>query len=817
MKRIILVFALFLLGFTSVFAQNEQLETDYYNALDSVDVRHWGAARLLFSNVLREEPDNANVQYFIGYCWLKLNKPTKAISVLQQAVNNVGDKLIMNEYEDKKASLMAYIVLAEAYHKNYQFSESLETLANFRNKYTEKITPVLDRRMKMLAQWDSTATLLMKYPMDIDAENLGEGINSIYDDHSPVVSADEHMLIFTSRRKNSANDEMLFDGQYDENLYIVYKDPNDKWESAKKMNDSINTDDHDASIGLSADGQTLLIYRNVNRNADIYYSKRTEDRKWTNPVRFPAPINSKYRETGASLSVDGKTIYFSSNRKGGYGGMDIYKSQLRPDGSWSKPENLGPHINTPRNEIAPFIHYDGVTLFFSSNGQGTMGGYDVFFSMYDEDEKDWEEATNIGYPINSVGDDVFYQPTPDGHRAYCASNRFGSYGGSDIYMIRLQKEKEDNITILSGVVQTVDGQPANGVELKVYGDRDQLLGLYHPNKKTGRYIVALPTGKYSAVYYLAGRMVYDQQLEAKEQESYNKIQKTVQLQPVVLDYVKYLSFEPEFFTIEGETQKVLDKLVTNEEVRENGVNVFTLEKPVSLLSRKRILAVADYLMDKEFPEDKIYTKKKGTEAVSLIILPDEQEPEIVAENNEPETETEPENNSNESKPEIAEVAKKETTSSKKPVVEETPVEEEQVAVGDVVLHPIYFGFNKQTAEEQAAELNQLAAYLKQNKTAKIQVNGYTDLQGDAEYNKVLSILRARFVKDKVVAMGASAKQILVVGHGEENQISSDLNPNTRKYNRRVVFKVLHQGTTGKIIAKMPEIPDNCKIKDETAK
>ena len=179
----------------------------------------------------------------------------------------------------------------------------------------------------------------------------------------------------------------------------------DIWLEPKPI-ESINTESHDACIALSIDGQTLFMYNNSEENGgDIYYSRLDGD-EWGVPVPLPGEVNTKYWEGHMTISSDEKVMYFSSDRPGGLGGRDIYKAEKLANGEWGNVTNLGPTINTSKNEDAPYLHLDKRTLYFSSEGFNSMGGYDVFYSEIDNGE--WTEPINMGCPINTTENDKFY-------------------------------------------------------------------------------------------------------------------------------------------------------------------------------------------------------------------------------------------------------------------------------------------------------------------------------------------------------------------------------------------------------------------------
>src|SRR5690606_31672895 len=208
-----------------------------------------------------------------------------------------------------------------------------------------------------------------------------------------------------------------------------------KWQPAKNIGSPVNTPYHNSNSALSADGNTLFLYSDEG-NGDLYFTELNNG-VWTEPMPLPGIINSSFEEKSITISKDEKTVYFSSNRPGGYGGLDLYKATKDAKGEWSNVKNLGPKINSPEDDDAPFIDYDGVTLYFSSMGRKGMGGFDIFKSVYDPMTNEWSEPENLGYPINTPDDDVYFVTSKDSKRAYYSSVREDGIGYTDIYMITI--------------------------------------------------------------------------------------------------------------------------------------------------------------------------------------------------------------------------------------------------------------------------------------------------------------------------------------------------------------------------------------------
>ncbi len=286
-------------------------------------------------------------------------------------------------------------------------------------------------------------------PAAFSIVTVGGAINSEFDDFAPVVNEDETLMIFTSRRRDgNLNENVFSDNKPYEDIFFSEK-KNGVWSPAQNIGEIINTEFHDSNLALSADGKQLFLYKDDN-NGDIYESYRKDDGTWSYPQSMSENINSEgFKESSISISPDGTILFFSSDRPGGQGGIDIYYSIKDENGEWTRSRNLGPIINTEFDDDGPFIDYDGKTLYFSSQGRKGMGGYDIFRSEYDSAESKWAEPVNVGFPINTPDDDVYFVSTKDGKRGYYASVREDGQGFTDIYQVTILKEDEVGETLAS--------------------------------------------------------------------------------------------------------------------------------------------------------------------------------------------------------------------------------------------------------------------------------------------------------------------------------------------------------------------------------
>lgn len=389
------------------------------------DADYNGALRI-YRQIYEENPKDAKICYLMGKCHVQLQNMDDAITFLDKAKNL-----------DPSVAKDLHFLLGEA----YQFLGNLDTAINEYNTYKSvlKATQMKNDPVVDLLSQTETAKKLIANPVKVIINNLGLEINSDFDDGMPSITADGKTLILTSRRpdtKGSGIDPNT--GLYYDDIYMsTWDDEKNRWGEAINDLGDLNTTGHDACLSISPDGSTIYVYRNIPRvtgSGDIFFSTKRPDGKWTNPKSLNKPLNSSFFESSACITPDGSALYFISERNGGYGNADIWRSKKLGKNLWAKPVNLGPVVNTEEDELGVFIHPDGKTLFFTSKGHGTMGGYDVFMTQMKPDSS-WTEPVNLGYPINSTKDDIYFVMTADGKKAYIASRKDGGYGGADIYVV----------------------------------------------------------------------------------------------------------------------------------------------------------------------------------------------------------------------------------------------------------------------------------------------------------------------------------------------------------------------------------------------
>lgn len=650
-------------------------EEDYFNALKG------------YKKLYLLDKENANINYRIGVCYLKSpfdkKKKISAISYLEKAVNNVTKDYREGDVSEKQADVDAFIYLGDAYFINGEIDAAIdayETFSTVNTENTDYYKPITRRKIETC----NNAKVLKTLPIILKEKNIGEPINNAYSNFNPIVSKDEKMLIYTS------------DLRFYKAIFYSYK-KDGKWSSPRNFNVDIGDEGDCISLALSPDGTIMYVYKDDMGNGNIYSSKY-ENEKWGQLIKLNKNINSQDLENSVSLSDDGQIMYFSSNRKGGYGSLDIYKSEFNTKTSeWGKAINLGSKINSEFDEMSPFVIDNGKKLYFSSQGHHNIGGYDIFISELRDSS--WTNPINLGYPINTTDDNFHFFPLGNGSSAYYQIATEEGFGSNDIYFVEMVNPKSDNNITIKGNIKP------NTVETKIeafdYANL-KVLAKTSPDKD-GKYILDVDDGDFELIF---------------ESETFEKKSEKLSLPKVY--YTASIDVSPE-------------------------------------------LTYKDLLSD-----NTTATTKNSTNSST--------------------------NTTSGSGISNASISGSGTTNN-----------------ANVTISNFIFEFDKHKNDIVKDDIVRLAEYLKTNTSAKIQINAYADLQGHESYNIKLSERRANFVKNILVNNGVNKKNIAIKAFGEEKQISIDLNPETRKYNRRVEFIVVSQGTN-KLVIKPLEIPKEFLIK-----
>lgn len=477
MKALFYVLATTLILSTQLLLAQEELSDANTNFEDE----NYEVALKQYLKVYKRVSNDAQVNYRIGVCYLKTNFDKKSsLKYLLKA-----DSLKPNYYPTIQFDI------AQAYFHSLNFPKAQE----YAQSYTQgkKLKPeelmLVDKFMETI----ENAKSLINKPLDVTFINLGKTVNSPQDDYIPFITEDENFMVFTSARKYISDYQQFIKGIY------FSKKSNGLWSAATAASSKINSDENEEVVGISKDGNTLLVHVDRLSNPhDIFYSEKNKSGNYGELKDFGPSINSKSSEMGATLTITSDTLFFASNRPGGFGGFDIYMSFRRPDGSWSPATNIGEPINTADDENYPYITADGKYLYFSCNGRNSMGGYDIFKSKFENNK--WTEPVNLGYPINDTYDNYNIALTSNSRYGYINKFDEKSIGGLDIYRVIFNDVPPTNIAFTGSILV------GDSIKNVSYKQVDSLITIsvvnktnpsqaysYQPSKK-GKYTIALSPG-----------------------------------------------------------------------------------------------------------------------------------------------------------------------------------------------------------------------------------------------------------------------------------------------------------------------------------
>ena len=550
MKVVVLfVFMLFLSTF-AIAQQNQYSTTDqdaikhYALANESVDDNDYNAAIAQLKQALQDDPRFIEAHIMLADAYRALHQYKPAVEQYRYALD------INPEF-----SRSVYYKLGDMEIRDAQYPEAqqhLEKYLTYPNLEAKNI-----QYAKLLIQDCIFSIDALKHPVPFKPINVGPGVNTADDEYWPVATADENTLIFTRNINNN------------EDFYKSEK-VDGKWQTATYLSDQINTPNYnEGSECISPDGR-YLFFTGCNRpdglgRCDIYIAEKKGD-DWGKPYDLNPPVNTPGWESQPSISADGRTLYFVSNRKGGYGGYDIWRSTVTDKG-WSEPENLGPNINTGYDEQSPFIADDDSTLYFSSNGWPGMGGIDLFVSRLGKDGQ-WGKPINLGYPINTSGDENGLTVTAEGNYAFFSSNNLNGYGGYDIYTFEMPVNiRPRRVTYVKGfVTDAITKQPLQAAVEIVDLEKNKPVYQDYSSPTQGDFLATLVTGKnYGLNISKDGYLFYSANFSLVGSETKSPFIINVALSPIEVGNKVVLNnifFDSNKFDLKPESKDELQKLVS---------------------------------------------------------------------------------------------------------------------------------------------------------------------------------------------------------------------------------------------------------------
>ncbi len=683
-------------------------------------------------------PNTENYQYPIGVCYIATDDNINALKYLENCLSSTS----------KHPAALNYY-LGRAYHLSHRMDNAIKYYTLYQDEFKSskgKSNQTLIDEVERDITMCKNGKELMNKALEIEIVNLGPEINSKYPEYGPAISADEKEIIFTSNRPNTTGgmiDEI--DGLHFEDVYISTK-KNNIWSEPLQMSTNINTGNHDASIALSPDGQTLFLYRfeqdNVSSNSsgDLFTSK-LEGRVWAKAEKLSSRINSNAWEPSASITEDGTTLFFASNKPGGKGGTDLYYSKKLSDGNWDKPLSLGDKINTEFDEDCPFIHPNGKTLYFSSKGHNTMGGFDIFISNYDIEKREWSKPENFGFPISTAHDDLHFVISPNAKRIYFSTIREGGYGNKDIYYANINKKESAKVLLITGIV--TDSSTGKPVEVKIRvidKETGEEIGTHASNSSTGKYTLVLNEGKnYDLIFSSSKFGTRYANVDLTKVEEYKEIERNisliaksreVQLRIIDLETKKGLTAKIKLMNLDSR-----DELTLDEEAGRDGR--YSIKLKEGNIYNVEINKIGYVFTDNQL----LIPTSEQIKSDSILIF------EI----------------------------------NLRPIKEGT----------QLILKNIYFATDEsKPLETSKEELNRVIGFMKQNAGAIIEISAHTDDVGNEEYNLKLSEKRAQEVVNYIVTGGIPSNRLKSKGHGKNKPVSNGTTDDERQQNRRVELKIL---------------------------
>lgn len=609
----------------------------------------YGQALNYYLKAQEFNPKSAHVNYQIGLCYLNTPQKFKALEYFQNAF-----QLNANLHPD------IHYFLGRGFHLKMDWDKAINHYETHKGRIDSKkdLEAYMDVNKRILEC--QSGKQLVKNPVRVWIDNMGKQINSAYPEYGMVMTANASEIFFTSRRPGSTGDERdEFTDEYFEDVYTSNRYTSKDWTPARNVGAPINTKGHDAVVSLSPDGSKMIVYIDDKGDGNLYESLRDGD-TWSKPKKLNDAICSEYHEASAWYTPDGRQLYFISERplvkKGDPKDRDIYVATWNEEKEeWGNVERLPENINSKYDEDGIYVHPDGKTIYFSSKGHNSMGGYDVFKAVKNEDGT-WSDPENLGYPINTPDHDVFFVVAANGRDAYMTSYREDGFGGNDLYKVTLLGEKKDPILsgedmllanatiairavqlepkvevsgsklmILRGVVRDDESKSPIAADIElVDNETNKVIAEFTSDSKSGRYLVSLPGGKnYGIAVKATDYLFHSENFDVKQDASYKEVElnidlkkvnvgKSIVLKNIFFDLSKY-SLRPES---EIELNRLTQLLIENPGLKieisghtdSRGSAAFNKE-----LSKNRAKAVVDYLVEKGIKKDRLVFAGYGME------------------------------------------------------------------------------------------------------------------------------------------------------------------------------------------------------------
>jgi outer membrane protein OmpA-like peptidoglycan-associated protein len=707
------------------------------------------------------------VHYKTGVCYQKspdLAEQVKAIPFFEYALKNGKGLPPILGYD------LGLLLL-----KDENMVRALEVLNQYREsvKADKKATTLADEAIEMC----HNALTFMSVPRNFKVNHFNSIVNTKFTEYNPVVSADESTMAYTAYRPNTGKTRT--GDKFIEEIYIAYN-VNGSWSEPKVI--PIAHDYNVGTAGISPDGQKMLIFMGGSLDPGSLYQITKAGETWSKPSLITPSLNSpKFLESTASITPDGKTIYFASDRVGGQGGLDIYKTTLLANGTWSAPQNLGPQVNSKANEDAPFIHPDQKTLFFTSDGHNSMGGRDIFVTRLVGDK--WTSPENMGYPVNTTANDNYFTLIADGTRGYFSSDRKGGMGGQDIYSLDMPAESANiPLTMIKGkILNSETGKPMPTKIYLVDNETEKKLDfVYDPDPETGNYLIILPPAKnYDMIIESEGFLPYTLNINIPNQSYFYELYQMINLKTIrQFDVVvgQEVQVKNAFYDTDQDVKANLRKTHEAKLVQAGNVDVYDMMLDLMSADDKEginylveLVQMKDPIEDVNFNEN----ENKKIETATRVYYYDESD-ESKFEQKKVEGKT------IFSLPTFTfheEVQKQKEHNGKKSTFD-------RAALAKSV--KVYFDAGKSDLKAQYnSQLDGILMDLQKFPDLGVEISGFASAEGNDEMNRDLSNRRAISVLDYFNHKGIVRRRIVAKGYGASKDVAS-----TKEEGRRVEVRIV---------------------------
>jgi outer membrane protein OmpA-like peptidoglycan-associated protein len=612
-RQFFIVFVICHLTFVFSFGQGQRISTQnkkaeklFYSAIDSYQAKNYEKALAELKKAIEQDPLFTEAYILQGDISADNLQIEKAIECYNAAIKT------NNPFSPDLYFVVANMQLSVGRYPdsrlNFQRFLEFEQLPEQKRQYAKKGIKTCEFAIECVS-----------HPVPFEPVNMGDSINSPYDEYINAITADDEWLYFT--RLNPKDEQTLDQGQTGEEDFYTTHRADSSWTKALSLGPPINTHGNEGALCISPDGK-YLFFAACNRpdgfgRCDLYWAHRLGDH-WTVPQNLGPVVNSTQWDSQPSFSSDGKSLYFASTRAGGKGSSDIWKTVLQPDGQWSTPVNLGDSINTRAEEMAPFIHPDDQTIYFSSKGHPGLGKLDLFYARKSSGGE-WKRPVNLGFPINTYADEITLVVNAKGNVAYISSDKLGGKGRQDIYKFLLYQEARPLLTnYFKGIVYDDETKVKLNARFELIDlETSKTVAESQSDRITGEFLLVLPTEKnYALNVSKDGYLFFSENFSLRGSTSQSKpFVKNIPLKPIRLGetvVLKNIFFDTDKFVLKDESlielQKLLGLLQRNPnlkiEISGHTDNVGSAEHNLDL-SRNRASAVYNYLIQKGIPGSRL--------------------------------------------------------------------------------------------------------------------------------------------------------------------------------------------------------------------